>query len=821
MKRYAVLLAIALIASPVYAQEKLPPGAEIVKLEVAPASVELKTPFEYRQLLVTGILKDGDRVDLTRMAQFTAPANAKFSAAGQVRPVADGQGEIKLTYAGRTVAVPVLVSGQKQHHEVSFTRDVMPVLSRMGCNAGTCHGSAQGRNGFQLSLRGYDPVFDHRTLIDDIGGRRFNRAAPERSLMLMKPAGVVPHVGGVLTQPGEPYYELIRTWIGQGVKLELNAPKVTKIDVTPASAVVPLPGMKQQLTVWATYADGTKRDVSAEAFLDASNTEVATLTKQGVLTALRRGETAILARYEGNYAAASLVIMGDRSGFAWKETPTYNYIDELVYNKLKSVKVQPSDLCSDADFVRRLHLDLTGLPPEPDVVKKFLNDPTPSKQKREKLVDALVGDPDYIDHWANKWSDLLQVNRKFLGDEGAQAFRKYIRESLQTNKPYDKFCYELLTGSGSNYDNPAASYFKILRDADAAMENTTHLFLAVRFNCNKCHDHPFERWTQNQYYELAAYFTQVARREDPKFKGRRTEGSAVRGPLPLVEIISDGNAGEIKNERTGVNAVASFPFRHPGTPKAEGPRREQLAKWITAKDNPYFAKSYVNRVWSYLLGAGIIEPIDDIRAGNPPTNPQLLDKLADEFIRSNFNVQELIKTICKSRTYQHSIATNKWNKDDEVNYSHAIARRLPAEVLFDSIHRVTGSLSKIPGLPPGARAVQTVDSNVKVPGGFLELLGRPPRESACECERQSGMQLGPILSLLTGPVLNDAVNDPNNRIAKIVLAEKDDARVVEELYLAILNRRPTPKEIERDVKALVGNDDLFAKLSAERKKRAD
>ncbi|MBM3994683.1 MAG: DUF1553 domain-containing protein [Planctomycetes bacterium] len=821
MKRSLLILAGLLMASPAFALEKLPPGADVVKLEVTPTSIELKTPFEYRQLLVTGILKDGERVDLTRLAQFTAPAHAKVSATGQVRPVADGQGEIKLAYAGKSVAVPVLVSGQKQYHEVNFTRDVMPALSRMGCNAGTCHGSAQGRNGFQLSLRGYDPVFDHRALIDDVGSRRFNRAAPERSLMLLKATGVVPHVGGVLTQPGEPYYEIIRAWIGQGVKLDLNTPKVTKIDVTPASAVVPLPGMKQQLTVWATYADGTKRDVSAEAFLEASNTEVATITKQGVLTAVRRGETAVLARYEGSYAAAGLIIMGDRTGFAWQDTPTYNYIDELVYNKLKSVKIQPSDVCTDADFVRRLHLDLTGLPPEPDVVKKFLDDPTPSRQKREKLVDQLVGNAHYIDHWANKWADLLQVNRKFLGDEGAQAFRKYIRESLQSNKPYDKFCYELLTTSGSNYDNPAASYFKILRDPDLAMENTTHLFLAVRFNCNKCHDHPFERWTQNQYYELAAYFTQVARREDPKFKGRKTEGTAVRGPLPLVEIVSDGNAGEIKNERSGANAMARFPFHHAGTPDAVGARREQLAKWITSKDNPYFAKSYVNRVWSYLLGVGIIEPVDDIRAGNPPTNPQLLDKLTDEFIRSNFNVQELVKTICKSRTYQHSIATNKWNKDDDVNYSHAIARRLSAEVLFDSIHRVTGSLSNIPGLPRGARAVQTVDSNVKVPGGFLELLGRPPRESACECERQSGMQLGPVLSLLTGPVLNDAINDPNNRIAKIVGAETNDAKVVEELYLAILNRRPTAKEIERDVKALSGNEELFAKLSAERKKRAD
>jgi hypothetical protein len=826
MKRItrSLILGFILATAPTaFAQEKLPPGAKLVKLEFAPASIELKTPFEYRQLLITGVLDTGDRVDLTRAAEFTAPANVRVSENGQVRPVADGQGLIRFAFQGESGSIPVLVSGQKAHYEVSFVKDVMPTLSRIGCNAGTCHGSAQGRNGFQLSLRGYDPIFDHRALVDDIGGRRFNRAAPERSLMLLKPTGVVPHVGGVLLQPDEPRYQLVREWIAQGVKLDLNAPKVSKIEVTPALNVIPLPGMKQQLTVWATYKDGTKRDVSAEAFLESSNTEVATIDKHGVVSGVRRGETAILARYDGNYAAATLIIMGDRSSFVWKDTPTYNYIDKLVYAKLKSVKIQPSEICTDSEFIRRLHLDLTGLPPEPEAVRRFLDDPAPSQQKREKLIDDLVGSPDFVDYWANRWADLLQVNRKFLGDEGAMSFRKFIRESVANNKPYDRLCYELLTGSGSNVDNPAAAYFKILRDPDLAMENTTHLFLAVRFNCNKCHDHPFERWTQNQYYELAAFFTQVSRREDPKFKGRKTEGTAVRGPLPLVEIIEDAKTGGIKNLRTGQDALAHFPFDHPGSPKSEGTRREQLAKWITSKDNPYFAKSYVNRLWSYLLGVGIIEPVDDIRAGNPPTNPQLLEELTEEFIRSEFNVQQLIKTICKSRTYQHSIITNLWNKDDDVNYSHAIARRLPAEVLFDTIHRVTGSPSRIPGLQPGARALQTIDSSVKVDGDFLGLLGRPPRESACECERSNAMQLGPVMALVNGKTIGNAVNDPANRIAKIVSAEKDDAKVVEELYLAILNRRPTVQEIKTAVAALrdKDNDVEFARLTAERKKRAD
>lgn len=370
--------------------------------------------------------------------------------------------------------------------------------------------------------------------------------------------------------------------------------------------------------------------------------------------------------------------------------------------------------------------------------------------------------------------------------------------------PYDKFSYQVLTASGSNMDNPAASYWKILRTPQEAMENTTHLFLAIRFNCNKCHDHPFERWTQDQYYEMSSYFAQVQRTEDPKFKGQKIGGTAVSGPVPLVEIVADKNNGDVTHERTGETAKPLFPYSHAGMPdeKSAKSRREALAKWITSKDNPYFAKSYANRVWSYLLGVGLIEPVDDIRAGNPATNPKLLQRLTDDFIKSGFNTQELIRTICKSRTYQHSINTNKWNKDDKTNYSHALARRLPAEVLYDSIHSVLGVKTNIPGLPQGARAAQIVDANVEIPGGFLKLLGQPARESSCECERSSSMLLGPILNLVNGPVVSNAIADPNNRIAQLLAKEKDNNKVVEELFLAIWNRPPTMKEMQIGLKAI-------------------
>lgn len=814
MQRLLSAFALALFASQAAAQ-----APKITKLEVEPKAIDLKTPFDYRQVLVTGITAAGERLDLTRDAKFEGAAFLRISPRGQARPNGDGDGTLKISAGGLTASLPAKVTGQKAPFEVSFTKDVMPALSRMGCNAGTCHGSAQGRNGFQLSLRGYDPLFDHRALIDDISGRRFNRAAPDRSLMLLKPSGGVAHVGGVLTQPGEPYYELIRNWIAQGAKLDLEKPRVIKIEVQPLHPVLPLIGSEQQMRVVATYGDRSTRDVTAEAFIVSSNTEVATVDKEGLVKSVRRGETAMLARYEGNYAAASLIVMGERGGFVWQPVQEFNYVDNLVYEKLKEVKIQPSGVCTDADFIRRLYLDLTGLPPEPELVRAFLADKRDSKLKRDELVDKLVGGPEFVDHWSNKWADLLQVNRKFLGVPGVEAFRGYIKQAVAKNMPYDKFCYELLTGSGSNMANPAASYFKILRDPDQAMENTTHLFLAIRFNCNKCHDHPFERWTQNQYYTLTSYFAQVSRTEDPKFKGQKTEGTAVRGPLPLVEIIKDSTAGDVKNERTGQTALPKFPFEHASMPDAKESRRTQLAKWITSKDNPYFAKSYVNRVWSYLLGVGIIEPVDDIRAGNPPTNPKLLDRLSEEFMKSNFDVQALIKTICKSRTYQHSIATNKWNADDDQNYSHAIARRLPAEVLYDTIHRAVGSQSKLPGLPPGSRAVQLVDSNAQGSGVFLELFGKPARESACECERSNSMLLGPVLNLVNGPVLADALRDPANRIAKLLASEKDDSKLIDELYLAILCRAPTEKEKAIGIAALQGNEADFADLQTEKARR--
>jgi len=801
--------------------ETLPPGTSLASLEVLPKEIRLSNRFAYIQLLVTGKLTSGETIDATRMVETSLSAEiAEVSRSGLLRPKADGKGTLVIRLAGQTASVPVTVLGLHTPVRVDFAHDVAPVLSRLGCNAGTCHGSAQGKNGFKLSLRGYDPIFDVRALTDDQAARHVNLASPDDSMMLLKPTAAVPHVGGGLMQPGEPYYEIMRSWISDGAKLDLTSPRVTKLEVFPVNPVVQRIGTKQQLRVLATYAGGEVRDVSREAFLDSANSEVAVAGRAGLTTTLRRGEAPVLVRFEGSYASTTMTVMGDRTGFVWTDPPTYSKIDGLVAAKWKRMKILPSGLCTDADFVRRVSLDLTGLPPTASDLRTFLADPRDSRVKRDELVDRLIGNPDFVDYWTNKWADLLQVNRKFLGVEGSVAFRNWIRAQVASNTPYDKFVRTILTATGSNRENPAAAYFKILRDPAATMENTTQLFLGVRFNCNKCHDHPFERWTQDQYYQTAAFFAQVGLTGDPASKGQMIGGTDVESPKPLFEVVADTGKGEVVHIRTNKVSAPKFPFSCDYAKPAAGlARRLDLSAWLTSKDNPYFAKSYVNRLWGYLLGTGIIEPLDDIRAGNPATNPELLDYLTKEFIKNGFDVRHVMGLICKSRSYQLSVETNKWNADDKVNYAHAMARRLPAEVMLDAVYRVTGSASKFPGIAPGTRAAALPDSGVELPSGFLATFGRPARESACECERSSGMQLGPVMALVSGPTLGDAIADPGNELTKLAAVQSDDVKLIDELFMKILNRPATPLEVETCRKDMQAIDDDHRRMAEELGKR--
>ncbi len=803
----------------VVAKEALPSPATVKEITVSPPAATIRFRYDTIQFVVMAQTADGRSYDVTRAVKVSADSDiVAVSPNGQLRPKADGKVTLTFKYGEHVAKAVVTVEAFSVPYHVDFVRDVMPVLSRAGCNAGTCHGAAKGKAGFKLSLRGNDPVFDYRAFTDDHAGRRVNLAAPEDSLMLLKATATVPHMGGQAIRPGSPDYEIVRRWIAEGAAFDRSSQRVASIRIEPSTPIVWDIGNMQQFRVIATYPDGTERDVTSHAFVTSGNTDVAEEVGQGLLRSLRRGESPVLARYEGCYASTTLIVMGNREGFVWNDPPVYNFIDELVDKKLKLTRTLPSPLCSDAEFIRRVYLDLTGLPPSMEEVEKFLADSRPTKVKRDELVDRLVGSEAYVEYWTNKWADLLQVNRKYLGVEGAKAFRNWIREQIKNNTPYNQFVYQILTASGSNRENPPASYFKIHRTPDQLVETTTHLFLAIRFNCNKCHDHPFERWNQRQYYELAAFFGQVRLKRDPASGDRKVGGTAVEGPKPLFEIVEDADSGVVYYGETEEVAPPKFPFTCEYKEREGAPLRVRLANWLTSPDNPYFARSYVNRVWAYLMGRGFIEPIDDIRAGNPPTNSELLDRLTEEFIQSGWDVQHLIKLICKSRTYQLSSETNKWNEDDTINYSHYIPKRLPAEALLDAIFAVTGSTPKFPGASPGTRAVALLDPAQKDPAGFLEKFGRPPRESPCECERSTNIDMGAVLALISSSVVEGAIVDPNNAIAKLVQQESNDEELVRKLFLRVLNRPPRPDELKECVEfirtAPQTHEQLVAELDA-------
>ncbi len=675
----------------------------------------------------------------------------------------------------------------------TFLRDVAPILNKVGCTSGPCHGAAKGKNGFKLSLRGYDPQFDYEALLYDLSGRRFNRAEPARSLMLAKPTQQVPHGGGLRFDVGSEPYKIIFDWIAQGVPFGDPAKDaVRRLDVEPKEIFLKAPAEGAAVKVTAYYADGATRDVTQLAIVESNTPDVATVADAAV-TGARVGEATLLVRYQGNLNTVPVTVLNPKPGFVWKPLPQNNYIDRAIDAKLQRLKIQPSDPVDDAGFLRRASLDLTGQLPSPAEIRAFLADKSP--QKRSKLIEKWVESSEFVDHWTLKWGDLLQNNRKYLGEKGAFEFREWIREAVAQNKPYDRMVREMLAARGSSYDSPQANFFRVTRDAKPTMEKTTQVFLGVRMVCAQCHDHPFERWTQNQYYEMAAFFSAVGLRP---------------GYEVGEEIVYDQRQDfDMKHPKDG--RVMPPKFIVGGTaPPTDATRRLAYAEWLTSKDNPFFAKSTVNRVWSYFFGRGIIDPVDDIRASNPPTNPALLDALTKDFVDHGFDLRNLMRTIANSRAYQSSFVRNEWNAADGDNFSHAIPRRLSAEELMDAVAQATGVRPVFPEAPPETRAEQLTDPHIGK-DGFLDVFGRPQRESSCECERRSDFSLPQALNLVNGKTISDAVADANGRVVKSVLAGRPNRDLVEDLYLASLSRPPTAAEMEKGLAYLKGGDGRAAR----------
>jgi hypothetical protein len=677
-------------------------------------------------------------------------------------------------------SIILTLAAQAADPKPAFLRDVAPILNKAGCTSGPCHGAAQGKNGFKLSLRGYDPRFDYEALLYDLSGRRFNRADPARSLMLAKPTQQVAHEGGLRFEIGSRYYETILNWIAAGAPYGDPArDAVERLEVEPRQIAMAGPGEAATVRVTAHYGDGGTREVTEDATIESNVPDIAAVTGAEVKGA-RVGEAALLVRYQGKFETIPVTVLNPKPGFVWNPLEQHNYIDELVDAKLRALKIQPSPVADDAEFLRRASLDLTGQPPTPEEVRAFLADRTPSRTKRSRMIDKLIGSPAFVDHWTLKWGDLLQNSRKYLGEKGAYGFQEWIRRSIAGNKPFNEFVRELLTSRGSSYEEPAANYFRVTPNAKPTMERTTQVFLGVRMVCAQCHDHPFERWTQKQYYEMAAFFSAVGVRP---------------GCEVGEEIVFDQRRDyEMKHPKDG--RVVKPSFMVPAVmvrERQDAGRREALADWLASPQNPFFAKSTANRVWSYFLGRGVIEPVDDIRASNPPSNPALLEALTKDFVDGGFDLRHLMRTVANSRTYQASIATNEWNEKDFDNFSHAIPRRLSAEQLMDALTLATGVRPAVPEVPLDTRAAQFVDPHIGKEG-FLDLFGRPARESACECERRADLSLPQALNLVNGKTISDAVADSRGRIAKAILAGRSDREIVEELYLASLSRFPTEDE---------------------------
>jgi hypothetical protein len=691
---------------------------------------------------------------------------------------------------------------------VSFQNEVMAVLSRAGCNQGACHGNQNGKNGFKLSLRGQDPDFDYEALTRDTLGRRLNRLEPDASLLLAKATGAVPHEGGKRFAKDSLEYQLLRRWVAGGQERDpANLARVQRIEVTPTEKVLVEPAADVRLKVTASLSDGTKRDVTPLACFEVSNLNTR-VDGTGVAQRVRFGETTVLVRYLDQQATTRLAFVPARPEFTWKPVAEFNFVDKHVFAKLKALRMQPSELCSDAVFLRRAYLDAVGELPAPEETRKFLADT--SADKRARAIDQLLERSEFADFWALKWSDLLRNEEKVLDKKGVRVFHEWIRRAIVDRKPLNEFARELIAGRGSTYSEPAANYYRALRDPQTRAEATAQVFLGIRLQCAKCHNHPFDRWTQEDYHRWAALFARVQYRI---IENKRTD-KLDKHEFAGEQIVYLDRESEVTHPRTG--DVLQPRFLGGNAPKvgSDGDRLAALADWVARPDNPYFARAQVNRVWFHLLGRGLVDPNDDFRASNPPANPALMEALAGDFVAHKFDLRHLVRTIMLSRTYQLSSRPNDTNADDDANFARGQIRPLQAEQLLDGFSAVLGVPIEFPGQPKGLRATQLPGvaprergQSVSETARFLSVFGKPVRSLSCECERSEDATLNQAFQLITGEMLNRMLSEPNNRIGKQMAAGKTNDAIVEELYLAALCRPPSAAERDTARKILARASD--------------
>jgi hypothetical protein len=780
LQRLAFALLVALLPSSVFAQQSL---------DVFPAQFELNGPHEGRQLLVTGA---GQR-DLTRTATYSAePANiVRVSTQGFVRPIGQGAATIRIETDGQKREVKVTVKELDETKPLHFANDIMPILTRHGCNSGGCHGRASGQNGFKLSLFGFDPDFDFSAITKEARGRRVFPAAADSSLVLIKASGAIAHGGGKRLNPEMEDYRTLRRWILQGTPVgDASAPTLKKLTMIPDARVMERK-QEQQIAVLAHYSDGSIRDVTKQAQFQSNEISVAAVDGDGVVRTFEMsGDATVMARYMGQVSVFHALVPLGKTIAKYPDFPANNYIDTLALARWKKLGIVPSELCSDSEFIRRVTVDLCGRLPTLEETRAFLADS--SNAKRSKLIDQLLESRDYPAYFAMRWGSILR-NASLAGSEqAAYAFHEWIRDNVARNRPYDEFVRGVVAAAGEWQDAPAVNWYWQMRDDQLhqPVADTAQVFLGLRLQCAKCHHHPYERWSQNDYYGLAGFFSRLGRKglgEPPPYFASRTRTSNEINPFtgkPIEPKLLDGDVLKIAPE--------------------DDPRHK-LVDWMAQPENPFFAKALANRMWGHLMGRGLVDPVDDMRETNPPSNPELLDALAKDFanppsptagegkgVRGRFDVKHLLRTICNSRTYQLSAEPNEYNKHDKQNHARYYARRMVAEVLHDAIDQVTDTRTVFNKMSRTARAVDLPHEGFG--SYFLDVFDRPPRSSACECARSDSASLPQVLHLAMSPEIERKIGNPKGRVAKLIerKASADDA--VTELYLAAFSRLPTAPE---------------------------
>jgi hypothetical protein len=751
--------------------------ATLEKLLVYPEAVNLTTAGDRQLVVVQAVYSDGVTRDVAKDATLTLSNPAVVRQQGQTfHPVADGQSELKVEFGGQTVTLPITVQRAVEVRPVSFKLDIMPAFMKAGCNSGSCHGAARGKDGFRLSLFGFDPDGDYDRITRELPGRRIDFASPINSLLIEKSIGVVPHTGGKRFETDSELCQTMTNWIAAGCPRDpADLPTCTGIEVYPKSGVLDGEGATQQITVRATYSDGSDRDVTALALFLSSNENSASLSPDGVITAANRGEAFLMARFSTYTVGSHFVVLP--KGLQWEDTPqpARNYVDELVNLKLKQLRMTAAPRCSDEVFLRRVYLDLVGVLPEEEEYTAFMTDSDPAK--RDKLIEALLVRKEFTEVWVSKWAEWLMMrSSNQTSAKSIALYYTWLSEQVAANRPWDQLTRDILAANGGTFQVPQTNFYQIERDTLKVSENVAQIFLGMRTQCAQCHNHPFDRWTQDDYYGFASFFSQIGRKEGEDYR---------------ETIVYNGGGGDVRHP-VG-NRVMLPAYLGAGTADLQGrDRRLVMADWLASPQNPMFAQNFANRIWQHFFGIGIIEPVDDVRVSNPPANAPLLAALAKKFTDSNYDSRALIRDICQSEAYQRSTDANPSNELDSRNFARQQLRRIKAESMLDVLSQATGTKEKFPRLPLGARAVQIADGATST--YFLTTFGRATRETACSCEVKMEPTLSQALHLLNGDVTNARIQQ--GRLVQTWIKDgQTAAQIVERLYTRTLSRKPTPEEL--------------------------